>query len=73
MNTGLLAVQNKVMTRLISKFVFGDLQIMDDTEIPLAGTQATIFKYIQVLISQTAGPGKTEKFKRIWEPTYTYA
>ena len=44
---------------------------MSDSDIILSESNATIFKYVQQLLSQSAtGAGKTEKFKRIWEPTY---
>ena len=43
-----------------------------DVEIPLEEASATIFRHVQLLISQSASTGKSERFKRIWEPTYTY-
>ena len=43
---------------------------MSDSEFPFENPSDTIFKYVQLLISQTQGTGKGEKLKRIWEPTY---
>ena len=41
-----------------------------DVELPLDTPSATIFRFVQMLISQNKCP-KTDKLKRIWEPTYT--
>ena len=45
---------------------------MSDSEILFDDPSATIFKYVQQLLSQTQGTAKGEKLKRIWEPTYVY-
>jgi E3 ubiquitin-protein ligase HECTD1 len=42
-----------------------------DIDIPLDEGDATIFKFVQRLVSQSTSSGKAERFKRIWEPTYT--
>ena len=42
-----------------------------DTETLLDSSDATIFRYVQMLLSQSTCP-KSDKLKRIWEPTYTY-
>jgi len=42
-----------------------------DVEVPLDDGNATIFKYVQHLVSQSANVGKTERFRHIWEPTYS--
>lgn len=42
-----------------------------EVDISLDDGDATIFKYVQRLVSQSASSGKAERFKRIWEPTYT--
>ena len=44
---------------------------MNENEILLSDPHATIFKYVQLLLSLGSGPGRNDKFKRVWEPTYT--
>ncbi|KAK2190392.1 hypothetical protein NP493_82g04009 [Ridgeia piscesae] len=57
--------------RLLLSLKAPSLPRMSDSDIILNESNATIFKYVQQLLSQSAtGAGKTEKFKRIWEPTY---
>lgn len=45
---------------------------MTDHEILLDDPNATIFKYVQTLLTMSSGANKAEKLKRIWEPTYTW-
>ncbi|XP_075923722.1 E3 ubiquitin-protein ligase HECTD1 isoform X2 [Petromyzon marinus] len=43
-----------------------------DIDLPFSSPRATIFACVQKLLEQTSnGDVKTEKLKRIWEPTYT--
>ena len=45
---------------------------MSENEILLSDPNATIFKYVQLLLSLSNGSQiRGEKFKRVWEPTYT--
>ena len=44
---------------------------MADTEIPLMDEPvSTIFKHVQQLLVNTPGTNRTDKLKRLWEPTY---
>ena len=43
-----------------------------EVELPLANYKATIFCYVQKLLQLScSGAVKTDKLRRIWEPTYT--
>jgi len=44
---------------------------MPDADIALDESNATIFKFVQRLVTQSTSCGKAERLKRIWEPTYT--
>jgi len=44
---------------------------LPDIDIPLDEGNATIFKFVQRLVTQLSSCGKAERLKRIWEPTYT--
>lgn len=43
-----------------------------EVELPLSNFKLTIFYYVQRLLQLTCnGSVKTDKLRRIWEPTYT--
>ncbi|XP_050406417.1 E3 ubiquitin-protein ligase HECTD1 isoform X3 [Patella vulgata] len=44
---------------------------MNDEEFQLTDGNACIFKYIQTLLLQGSSSGRTERLRRVWEPTYT--
>ncbi|XP_012942946.1 E3 ubiquitin-protein ligase HECTD1 isoform X2 [Aplysia californica] len=44
---------------------------MSDEDVVLNSSRACIFKFIQELLGKGAVTGRTERMKRIWEPTYT--
>ncbi|XP_033735284.1 E3 ubiquitin-protein ligase HECTD1-like isoform X2 [Pecten maximus] len=44
---------------------------MEDGEVCLGHEKSCIFKYIQKLLTQGPASNRTERLKRIWEPTYT--
>ncbi|OWF47209.1 E3 ubiquitin-protein ligase HECTD1 [Mizuhopecten yessoensis] len=44
---------------------------MEDGEVCLGQEKSCIFKYIQKLLTQGPASNRTERLKRIWEPTYT--
>lgn len=44
---------------------------LPDIEIPLSNPSATIFSYVQ-RVALTLGGTKTERIRRVWEPTYMY-
>lgn len=44
---------------------------LPDVDIALDESNATIFKFVQHLATQSTSCGKAERLKRIWEPTYT--
>lgn len=44
---------------------------LPDTELRLDNLNATIFRYVQMLNSQSFVSSRGEKLKHIWEPTYT--
>ena len=48
-----------------------DMFQLPDIDIPLDEGNATIFKFVQRLVTQLSSCGKAERLKRIWEPTYT--
>ena len=43
-----------------------------DNAVYMGDPTASVFKYIQALLTQSSGTGKPDKYRRIWEPTYTY-
>ena len=44
---------------------------MGETEVFLDSPRSTIFKYVQQLMSCALTQGRGDKYKRVWEPTYT--
>ncbi|XP_064604069.1 LOW QUALITY PROTEIN: E3 ubiquitin-protein ligase HECTD1-like [Liolophura sinensis] len=44
---------------------------LGDEEVLLTENNSCIFKYIQQLLVQGQSTGRTERIKRVWEPTYT--
>ena len=42
----------------------------DEVEIYMGDENACIFKYVQQLRVQGGSNGRSERLKRIWEPTY---
>ena len=44
-----------------------------EVELPLSNYKSTIFYYVQKLLQLScSGAVKSDKLRRIWEPTYTY-
>ena len=44
---------------------------MTEEEVTLEGAHSCVFKFVQLLLAQGALSGRSERLRRIWEPTYT--
>lgn len=45
---------------------------MGEEEIVLEGSNVCIFRYVQRLLAMGASAGRSERLRRIWEPTYMW-
>lgn len=55
-----------------SGFQVAGLGTTREVELPLSNYKSTIFYYVQRLLQLScSGAVKTDKLRRIWEPTYT--
>lgn len=57
--------------KLVLSFKAPCLPGLEDTEVVLTEDKQCIFRFIQKLLIQGGSGSKTERLRRIWEPTYT--